>query len=214
MTVTASIPLFEQQHFVLDNASWELYERLLADIGDRPLRVTFDNGLLEMMAPLQVHEVWKSRLGRLIERMTEELSIDMESLGSTTFKRKDLAKGLEPDECFYIRNSDVPRKKPKLNLKIDPPPDLAVEIDITRRSVPRHPVYAALGIPEIWRFDGRHLQVLKLHRRRYIETNSSLSFPFLPITKFEAYLLRLETENPPKVLREFCRWLHTLEIEE
>src|SRR4051794_13294617 len=118
MTLADTILLTDQQHLVLTGVSWEFYEQLLEEIGPRGLRVTFDNGDLEMMAPLQDHEEWKSNLGRLIERMAEELDIDIRTLGSTTFKRKDLKKGLEPDECYYIRNFERVYPKRKLDLKV------------------------------------------------------------------------------------------------
>jgi len=213
MTLADAIDLAEQQHFVLTYVSWDFYEKLLDEIGNRSTRVTFDNGELEMMAPLPIHEMWKSRIVRLIERMTEELSIDMENLGSATFKRKDLAKGLEPDACFYIRNWEVPRGKRDLDLTVDPPPDLAIEIDITRRSVPRQPIYAALSVPELWRFDGTRLQVLELRRDKYVEVKNSLSFPFLPIRDFESYVFRQDSERINNVIRDFRAWVRTLKVD-
>jgi Uma2 family endonuclease len=205
------IRLTDQPHVVLYGQTWEFYERLLAEIGDRPLRVTFDNGDLEMMAPLPLHELWKWYISRLIELMAFDLDIEIQAYGSATFRREDLAKGLEPDECYYIRHADAFRAKYDLDLTVDPPPDLAIEIDITHRSIARQPIYAALGVPELWRFDGKKLQLLELNEQgKYQPIDSSRAFPQLPMAKFQEFLFRLESEPQLKVLKEFRVWIGTL----
>src|SRR3954466_13251495 len=108
------------------------------------------------------HERPKRFIGRMIESLTMELGIAVACFGSTTFRRKDRSKGLEPDECYYFRDEPRMRGRKRLNMIKDPPPELVVEIDITSRSVPREPIYAALGVPEIWRYDGRRIQCLQL----------------------------------------------------
>jgi Uma2 family endonuclease len=204
--------LEDQQHIVLHDVSWQLYKRLLREIGDRPIRMTFDDGSLEIMSPLPKHEKWKTRIGRMIEILSLELNIPVEPLGSTTFRRKDRRKGLEPDECYYIRHAADIRGKDRLNLKVDPPPDLAVEVDITHRSIDREPVYAALGIPELWRFAHPELTVLLLNADgKYQSSSQSASLPFLPMDTFKAFLLRLEAEEQTAVLREFRDWVITLD---
>jgi Uma2 family endonuclease len=147
MTLADPIPLADQQHFVLTGISWDLYERLLDESGTRQIRATYDNGDLEMMAPLPVHELWKKRISRLIELMTADLGIEVLAVGAATFRRKDLAKGLEHDECYYIQNVAAVRGKSDIDLAVDPPPDLAIEIDITHRSIAREPIYAASECP-------------------------------------------------------------------
>ena len=104
------------QHFVMDDASWELYERLLREIGNRPIRITYDNGRMEMMSPLPEHEAPKKIIGGLIEMLCFQLRIPLICLGSTTFRRKIKAKGLEPDECYYIQNEPRIRGKKQINL--------------------------------------------------------------------------------------------------
>ena len=210
-TITRDIPLAEQQHIVLDDVSWEFYERLLHEIGDRAVRVTYDDGWMEIMSPLPRHEKWKKRIGRLVEFLSFELHIPVETLGSTTFKREDRKKGLEPDECYYVQHAPEVRDKDELDLAVDPPPDLAIEVDITSRSIPRQPIYAALGVPELWRFQGERLAVLHLGRDgKYYPADASLAFPFLPMKQFESFLLRLKDEDQIRVLSEFRDWVHTL----
>lgn len=212
-TLAPPIAISDQQHMVLHGVSWGLYEHLLDEIGDRPIRVTFDNGSLEIMAPLPLHERWKKYIARMIELLCVELDIEIDTLGSTTFRREDLAKGLEPDECYYVQHADQIRGKKVLDLTIDPPPDLAVEVEITRRSVPRQPIYAALGVPELWTFGGRRLLVRQLGPdQAYHPTNSSTAFPFLPMDRFERFLLRMDNERQATVLREFRKWVSTLPV--
>jgi Uma2 family endonuclease len=210
VTTTHPISLAGQQHIVLDGVSWETYEQILRDLQDRPIRVTYDRGTLEMMAPLPYHERWKTRYGRLIEAMCEERDIEVDSLGSSTFRREDLDRGLEPDECYYVQHADDVREKHEIDLTVDPPPDLVVEIDITRTSVPKQPIYASLGVPELWRFDGKRLNVLRLRKGKYHPAKSSAIFPFLPMAQFQQFVLRLASERQSKVLREFRAWVNTL----
>ena len=211
--ITSPAPLPPgQQHVVLHDVSWDLYQHLLAEVGDGAIRLTFDDGSLEIMSPLPKHESWKKRIGRMIEIVSLELDISMVPLGSTTFARQDLQKGLEPDECYYIQHAADVFGKDELDLTVDPPPDLAVEVDVTSRSVRREPIYAALGVPEIWRFADGRLRVLRLGRNgRYRAVSQSRCFPFLPMPTFERFLLRLEREDQTSVLREFRDWVRTLQ---
>jgi Uma2 family endonuclease len=209
---SAASSLIDQQHIVLDNVSWDFYEHLLAEVGDRPIRITFDSGRLEIMAPLGIHEDWKKRIGQLIELMCLERDIDVRPGGSTTFRRRDKEKGLEPDECYYLTNLDFMRNKTgEMDLTKDPPPDLAVEIDITSSSIARQPIYAALGVPELWRFDGKKLTVSRLARSgEYKPQKSSSLFPFLPMDEFNRFLKRFENESHNTVVRAFQKWVVTL----
>jgi Uma2 family endonuclease len=173
--------------------------------------MTYDNGSLEIMPPLPVNEKWKHRISLMIDLTSIERHIDVEALGSTTFSREDLAKGLEPDECYYVEHADDIRGKDMLDLTIDPLPDLAGEVDNTSRSIPRQPIYAALGVPELWRFDGSKLFVLKLSRGNvYVPVSSSSVFPFLRMDEFEAFLLRMGRERQLAVLEDFRVWLRAL----
>lgn len=214
MTVVNDIQLDQQQHLVLSDVDWEFYEHVLGKIGNRPIRVSFFEGTIEIMAPLSRHEIAKSAIGRLIESLAFELDIDLLPAGSTTFRREDKSAGLEPDECYYTKSAARIQSRGQVESSGDPPPDLAVEIDITRRSVARQPIYAALGVPELWRFDGQSLEVLILKDRgKYERSPQSLSLPFLPMEQFTGFVNRMLTENQNKVLRDFRKWIVGLPID-
>jgi Uma2 family endonuclease len=195
------------QHIVLENATWALYEDLLKNIGDRPIRINYDQGRLEMMSPLPEHEHPKKLIGRLIEALSEERGIEVASLGSTTFRRKDKGKGLEPDECYYFKNERRMRGRKRLNLNRDPVPELVVEIDITHRSVEREPIYAALGVPEIWRWDGTKLDALVLTDRQYRKSDKSLAFPFLSPADLTQFIRMWGRLGENAIVRKFREWI-------
>jgi Uma2 family endonuclease len=198
--------LDDVEHLVLENVDWKLYESLLRNVGDRPIQLTYDQGRLEIMSPLPEHEDAKKFIGRMIEALSFELDRPVKCLGSTTFRRRDRAKGLEPDECYYFRDEAKMRGRKRLDLRKDPPPELVVEIDITSRSVPREPIYAALGVPEMWRYDGRKLQCLHLSGKKYRIARRSLVFPFLQPAQLMQFIDRLPFKEENSILREFLRW--------
>jgi Uma2 family endonuclease len=139
---------------VLYNISWQQFENLLINLGQtRAARIAYDNGTFEIMTPLPKHEYYKEAIGISIQDIAEELNINYESYGSTTWKREARLAGIEPDNCFYFQNEAKIRGRLEFNLNQDPPPDLALEIDMTHKSLNRFPIYARLGIPEIWCYD-------------------------------------------------------------
>jgi len=218
MTLATERPLdaggFGHQHLVLDGISWAFYERLLDEIGDRPIRVTYSHGSLEIMPPLPEHEIAKKAIAQLIELLTLELGIPRACFGSTTFRREDKGGGLEPDECYYFDNAPRVRGMKRFDPAVHPAPDLGIEIDITQRSIPRDPIYADLGVRELWRFDGEKLTVLHLLGGRYHPAHASMALPFLPMAEFEKFVHRmLGDEDETKVLREFQAWVRLLRPE-
>ncbi|MEM9904503.1 MAG: Uma2 family endonuclease, partial [Cyanobacteria bacterium P01_D01_bin.44] len=166
MTVLAPLP--PDNRVQLTGISWATYETLRAelDCSRRGFRLSYYQGDLEIMAPSLEHERFKKAAGRFVETLAEELEIQIEPFGSTTLKRSELA-GAEPDECFYVRNLAAVRGLRRIDLSQDPPPDLAVEIDITNPSSRRLPIYASIGVTEVWRFDGEQLQIYRLARGGY-----------------------------------------------
>ncbi len=201
---TKSIPVLEtEEPLVLENIRWSTYQALLRDLGDRPIHLTYDQGRLEIVTLSAQHEILKTLFGRFIEMLTLELNIPIKSLGSTAIARKDLKRGLEPDECYYIAREPLVRGRMKISFRKDPPPDLAVEVDISRSSVSRQQVYAALGVPEMWRYDGA-LKVLHLQANgEYVVRDRSLSFPFLPMAQVEAFFNQISELDETTLIRRF-----------
>ena len=199
--------LNDVQHMVLEDVSWDFYERLLKEIGDRPIRVTYDQGRLEMMSPLPEHEDVKKTIDRLILGISIEAGMEFKSFGSTTFRRKDRDRGLEPDECYYFKDQKRMRGRRRLNLKKDPPPELVVEVDVTHRSLPREPVYAALGVREIWRWDGRKLECLELVGDEYRLRERSLVFPFLVVGDLTRFVRMRSRLGDIAVLTKLRQWV-------
>jgi Uma2 family endonuclease len=212
MTVAAPpLPPDVEHPVVLDGVSWETYQSLLNDFQGRPaVRLTYDSGWLEIMTVSQLHESVKKLVARLIEAYADAADVTVEGFGSSTYARKDLQKGLEPDECYYIQHAAEVMGKTKFDFAVDPPPDLAIEIEVTRRVVPRQPIYAALGVPELWRWDGR--QVIPMHLTRagkYVPAQSSLAFPDLPMEQLNRFLAVGVTSGQSAAVRALREWLKT-----
>ncbi|MBD1937053.1 Uma2 family endonuclease [Microcoleus sp. FACHB-68] len=195
---------------LLKNISWQTYEFLVQDLAEQPgIRLTYDRGTLEIMTPLDPHEKYKKILGRFVETLSEELDTDIYSLGSRTCKREDLDRGLEPDQCYYIQNEDLVWDKEQIDLNQDPPPDLVIEIDIASSSINRLALYASLGVPEVWRYDGTRLIIYHLEGKEYAECNNSPTFPFLPQTEIERFLELRKTTKEKALLRLFREWIRS-----
>jgi Uma2 family endonuclease len=209
MATAPHIPAY--QRFFLDGVSWDRYTRLLRAFSDRHLRLTYDQGNLEIMTLSHQHENLGCFLGRLAVTLTEEFELPIKEGGSTTFRRRRVEKGLEPDNCYWIASEAAVRGKTKIDLRRDPPPDLAIEIDITHSSLDRMGIYASIQVPEVWRFDGRVLTFLRLRENAYEESPVSLIFPapikpddLLPFVE----LRRRNDENT--VIRQFRKWIRGL----
>jgi Uma2 family endonuclease len=194
------------QRVILQDVSWQEFEAILDELGDhRGARLAYDNGLLEIMMPLPEHEDNKEIIGDLIKALLEELDIEFRSLGSTTFK-KSMSQGLEPDQCFYIQNEAAIRGKQRIDLAIDPPPDLAVEIDVSSRT--HSSIYEILQVPELWRFDQGNLQISILQFGTYQPALESPNFPNLDLKQMiPHYLRQSKTLGRNKVLKAFRQWV-------
>ena len=197
-----------EQRTVLRNISWQTFETLLKETGeDRGSRFAYDCGTLEIMTPLFGHENPKSNLGNFIIALAEELEIEIKSAGSTTLKRKIKNRGIEPDNCYYIQNELAVRGKQELDLETDPPPDLAIEIDITSSSVNKLGIYSTLGIPELWRYNGRVLKFYQLAEGQYVECNFSLAFPIVSVTEMSRFIEQSKTSGEIALLKSFRAWV-------
>ncbi|MBD2318377.1 Uma2 family endonuclease [Phormidium tenue] len=200
-------PLAENR-VILNNISWDTFERLLADIGDRRKTLFhFINGTLEIMSPLSLHEGSNRFIDDLIRAFSDELAIDLRKLGSLLMKIPDLKLGAEPDSCYYIQNEPIIRGKEVIIVGQDPAPDLVLEVDITNPSDRRLPIYALLAVPEVWRYDGYSLEFLALENGAYQPIAKSLSFPDLPAAIIVEYVQKRLTLGESGTLREFRKWV-------
>jgi Uma2 family endonuclease len=201
-----------EQRLLLHCVSWDEYVALGKVLIDRPaLRMTYDRGTLELMTTSDAHELYKMLFAWLIGVWAEELNIPMRCLGSKTHRRKDIERGAEPDQCFYLKNLDRIRGKRSINLLRDPPPDLVIEIEISRSAIDKLELYAAFKVPEVWRFDGQHLHIAVLGRNgRYRTAARSLAFPTMPVDELVEFIRLGETEDDTALLRKFRRRVREL----
>ena len=206
---TVELPRLRQR-LALQGVRWEVYQELRNLPENDHVRMTFDEGVLEMMSPSALHEQWSDLIGRLIGVWTLELSIDMMSCGSMTVSREDLQKGFEPDKCYYVQHESQMRHKfardarAELDFRVDPPPDLAIEVDVSRSSLGKQQLYAAFGVPEVWRYDGQRLEVVALGpERRYLPSAKSFCFPGIPLDEITRVLGRMNTESETVLIRSF-----------
>jgi Uma2 family endonuclease len=195
------------QHLRLHNITWADFEAILDELGEhRSHRIAYQNRILDIMAPLPEHEDDKEIIGDLLKALLEELDIEFRTLGSTTFKNPQIMVGIEPDQCFYIRHEPAIRGKKRLDLSIDPPPDLAIEIDITRRTHPD--TYAALGVPELWQRVNEEIRIYQLQNGQYIPVPESSFFPGWPLsTEIPKYVEQSRVQGRNAMMRSFRQWV-------
>lgn len=206
MTVAVHVP--SDRTVVLHNVSWETYERLLRDVSDcSALRMHYDNGTLEIMSPSQEHEELNRSLAYLVEALLTELDWESRSLGSSTFRRADLDRGFEPDSCFYIQSTSRVEGKRKIDLRVDPPPDLLIEVELTRSAVEKLATYAEVGVPEVWRCDGTSVSILRLASGGYERIDASRCFPFLTAEKLSELLREGMQSRCSRWLESIRSWL-------
>jgi Uma2 family endonuclease len=180
--------LVGERRVVFKNITWQGYQQLLGILGEsRAAKITFDCGILEITMPLEEHEF----SGRLIERMiiilVVELGLNVKTMGSTTLDRSDLDRGAEPDNAYYIQNQPRVSGR-KVDLATDPPPDLVVEVDITHTDINKPALYASMGVPEFWRYDGREWRIYQLQGTEYLEVSNSPTFPIVSKEKLYEFL--------------------------
>jgi Uma2 family endonuclease len=198
-----------EQRVLLRNISWETYERLLDERGDsRVPRLAYDRGDLEIMSPSSEHESVAYFVGLLVAVLAEEMRVNAYGVGSTTYGRGDIGRGFEPDASFYIRNEERIRGKPRIDLSVDPPPDLVIEVDITSPSLDRFSIYAHFGVPEIWRYDGERAMIYELRNDEYVGIAASIALPRLTsaiLTRFVEDGLRMRRTVWLMRVREWAR---------
>lgn len=196
------------QAFLFQAVDWDFYDKFLHLLNDKRVRVTYDRGNLEIMAPSYRHESYGGLLGHMVEDLAIELRIPFKLAGETTFRLEDLDRGLQADECYYIQNQGRIEKGREIDLTRDPPPDLAIEMEVTRSALDRMSIYAALRVPEVWRFDGESLASYQLQPNgEYISCEHSLAFPFLPMADLMGFIRAHESEDDGSILGAFREWV-------
>lgn len=209
MAAVLNPPEIAEIRVLVPNVSWDTYERLLVDLSDCSApRLTYDRGELEIMSPTPKHEKVNRAIEILVSTLAAEMQIEVASLGSTTFKREDIERGFEPDSCFYFKSEISIRGKEQLDLKVDPPPDLVFEVDITSSSIDKQSLFAKFGVPELWRYDGETVQILVLVAGSYAQSSQSAVLPVLRVeilTNFVAEYLALSRVQWMKKLKDWAR---------
>ena len=195
------------QQLLLEDVSWQQLEGILAELGEsRAARLSYSNGRLEIMVPLPEHEKAKEIIGDMVKILLEERQIAFESLGSTTLKNERMIQAVEPDACFYIQNQGAVIGKNRLDMSVDPPPDLAIEIDLTSRTQLEN--YQILGVPELWRYARRGLQINVLQAGRYVESDFSPTFPDIPMLELiNRYVQHSQVAGRTQAIQAFRSWV-------
>jgi Uma2 family endonuclease len=205
---TFATEVCSEHRVLLPNVSWETFERLLAEAGDRRShRFFYLDGTLEIMSPLSLHEGSNRFIEKLLTTVADELEIDMRNLGSLLMKIKAEKLGGEPDSCYYIQNEPAIRGKEDIVVGQDPPPDLVLEVDITSPSDRRLPIFARFGVPELWRYDGYELLFYVLQNGEYVRVAQSLSFPWLPAAIVVEYMQKRLLIGETQALKAFRIWV-------
>ncbi|WP_377475596.1 MAG: Uma2 family endonuclease [Microcoleus anatoxicus] len=203
-TLTPPQQSSEEKLITLTGIKWSTFKAIMSDVGDgRAWRIAYAEGVLEIRMPLPKHERHKVMLELFIGALADELEIEAMSLGALTLEREDLTRAIEPDTCFYIQNESLVRDKDEINLPADPPPDLVVESDYTSSSLNKFSIYAALGVPEIWRYRNQSLVVYQLVEGSYQERENSLAFGFLPIAEIPGLIEQSKTIGQRAAVRLF-----------
>lgn len=209
MALVAAPSVSSEQRIVLQDVAWETYERLLADHMDSSSpRFAYDRGVLEIVSPSAEHEERNRTLASLVEVVAEETTTNFRNMGSLTFRRRDLERGFEPESAFYVQHAPLVRGKRQIDPSVDPPPDLVIEIDITSSPLNKLPLYARMGVLEVWRDDGERLRILlrRLGGDGYDEVAASRALPILTTDVLNGFLVESQTLDRPIWLRMVREW--------
>jgi len=203
---TNSEQLTGEQRVTFHNLSWAQYQQILTALPQsRAARLVYSCGTLEISMPLEDHEQASEIINIFIRVLVLEMGLKLKSMGSTTLDREDLDRGSEPDKTYYIQNQPTVAGR-KVNLQKDPPPDLVVEIDITHTDMDKNRLYAAMGVPEFWRFDGRYLRIYQLQNGQYTEIEKSPTFPIIAKEDFYTFIDSAK-QDEISAEKEFRAWV-------
>ncbi|MCI0421608.1 MAG: Uma2 family endonuclease [Acidobacteria bacterium] len=198
----------EDSTLTLRNVSWKEYEELLEAVGTAMhLRISYDEGTLQIMTISSQHESYADLIQNFVRLYTLRLGMKLRSFGSATMKKASESKGSEPDTCFYVQNAEIIGNRKEIDFATDPPPDVVVEVDIQHDSRSKFPIYAALRVPELWRYDGQALNIYQLRESDYLPCPASLALPLLTPELLGGFLARTQKEDENAVLLAFEEWL-------
>ncbi len=204
------VAIVVEPRVVIDGVSWETYEALLADHDGRSApRFAYDHGVLEIMSPRTPHEEDNRGLADIVTVVSAGLGLDVRNVGSTTFRRLELRRGFEADSAFYVQRLADVRERRELDAAVDPPPDLVIEADVTHSSLPKLPVYAAFGVPEVWRVEGGRVVIYLLEGHSYVERPESKSLPMLTSDRLRELLLERVQLGSAAWLAQTFAWAQT-----
>jgi Uma2 family endonuclease len=208
LVTVASPPIApSDRRIVLPHVSWETYERLLADDEERRVpRLTYDQGVLEIVSPSGPHEEDSFALAFLVEIVAAVLAVPVRSVGSMTYRRRDLQRGFEPDASFYVQHEAQLRGRREIDAAVDPPPDLVIETDVSRSSLDKLSLFAAIGVPEVWRCDGQRVLIYVLDVKTYRRSDASAVLPPLTSDVLTHFLIERRTQPSPTWFQAVSDW--------
>ncbi len=197
---------------VLRHVSWETYERFLSDNKERWVpRLTYDRGMLELMTPSMRQEIDTAAISFFVEFVTAVMDFPIRSVGSTTFRREDLRRGFEANASFYTWHEESIRGQREANLKRDPPPDLELEMEASRSGIDGLKLFAGLGVPEVWRWNGRRISNFVLEQGGFRRSSLSCQIPALTSAVLTRFLNALRTTKCPAWSRMVSGWARALD---
>ena len=203
---------FAETRTVLENISWQTFKLMLAETGsERKNRLAYENGIVEIMSPLMPHENSNRLIEVFVGVLCEELGLEIKRAGSLTLTRDDLERGAEPDSSYYIQNESLVRDKENIDLSEDPPPDLVLEVEYSRSAINKLSLYASMGIPEFWRYDGSVLRVYRLSDKQYSEVQSSPTFAPVPVKEIPQFIQATRKNGEIATTRAFRTWVRSLQ---
>ncbi|NES99198.1 MAG: Uma2 family endonuclease [Sphaerospermopsis sp. SIO1G1] len=204
--VTTTTPA--ETRVLIENISWQTFKTMLAEMGcNRNTRFAYDNGNIEIMTPQMPHENSNRNIEGFVIVLCEELGLEIKRSGSLTLTRDDIERGAEPDSSYYIQNEYLVRSKEKINLEFDPPPDLVLEVEYSRPKIDKLKLYAYLGIPEFWRYNGIELRIYSLIDGEYLEVENSPTFPGIAIKEIPRFLAQTPNIGEISTTRNFRTWV-------
>jgi Uma2 family endonuclease len=203
-----AITTIAEHRAVLQNISWQTFKTMLVEMGsDRNSRLAYNNGIVEIMTPLMPHENSNRIIEVYVGVLCEELGLEIKRVGSLTLTRDDLERGSEPDSSYYIHNEFLVRDRESIDLATDPPPDLVLEVEYSRPKIDKLSLYAAIGIPEFWRFNGTVLRVYTLKGEHYSEVQTSPTFSPVPVIEIPRFIQETKKKGEMATTRDFRMWV-------